>query len=503
MNRSKKFLYNTVTSAMYQIIVFIVGIILPRVMLVHYGSEINGLVSSITQMITYLSLVEAGISSATVYALYKPLSTEDYPAISRIVSAAKKFYYQSGALFVGLVVIMAGIYAVSVKVTDLPPLWIGVLVIILGASGYLDFFTLAKYRAILTADQRSYAISLASIVYLVTNTAIIAILARFDINIVLVRFVAIFSICLRSLILNIYVKRKYPLIDYKAEPNIDALNKRYSALYMQILGAVQKGSPVLLATIFTTLESVSVFSIFNMVFTGIGSLFDIFMSGLSAGFGEIIARKETKTLQKAYGDFEFVYYAMITTVYATAFVMLMPFISVYTSGVTDTDYNRVLLGVLFVVNGFLYNLKTPQGMLVISAGLYKETRVQTTIQCGLIVILGIILAPLMGLEGIMIALCISNLYRVIDLVMYIPKAVTKLPVSSTLSKIIFSIVSAAISVLISSRFNLKATGYVQWVLKAGAVFALSISVYIGVSLLFMRSSFSSAFKRIMSMIIHK
>ena len=152
MNRSKKFLYNTVTSAMYQIIVFIVGIILTRVMLVHYGSEINGLVSSITQMITYLSLVEAGISSATVYALYKPLSTEDYPAISRIVSAAKKFYYQSGALFVGLVVIMAGIYAVSVKVTDLPPLWIGVLVIILGASGYLDFFTLAKYRAILTAD---------------------------------------------------------------------------------------------------------------------------------------------------------------------------------------------------------------------------------------------------------------------------------------------------------------------------------------------------------------
>ena len=258
-----------------------------------------------------------------------------------------------------------------------------------------------------------------------------------------------------------------------------------------------------MATIFTTLESVSVFSIFNMVFTGIGSLFDIFMSGLSAGFGEIIARKETKTLQKAYGDFEFVYYAMITTVYATAFVMLMPFISVYTSGVTDTDYNRVLLGVLFVVNGFLYNLKTPQGMLVISAGLYKETRVQTTIQCGLIVILGIILAPLMGLEGIMIALCISNLYRVIDLVMYIPKAVTKLPVSSTLSKIIFSIVAAAISVLISSRFNLKATGYVQWVLKAGAVFALSISVYIGVSLLFMRSSFSSAFKRIMSMIIHK
>ena len=69
--------------------------------------------------------------------------------------------------------------------------------------------------------------------------------------------------------------------------------------------------------------------------------------------------------------------------------MIMPFIRIYTAGVTDINYNEPLVGFLFVLNGLLYNLKTPQGMLVISAGMYKETRIQTTIQGAIVVILGL------------------------------------------------------------------------------------------------------------------
>lgn len=47
------------------------------------------------------------------------------------------------------------------------------LVLVLGVNGSLEFFTLAKYRALLTADQRTYVISLASIVYTVLNTIIV------------------------------------------------------------------------------------------------------------------------------------------------------------------------------------------------------------------------------------------------------------------------------------------------------------------------------------------
>ena len=61
MGRTKAFFYNAVSTAALQAITMIVGFILPKVVLNVYGSEINGLVSSITQFISYFNLVEARI----------------------------------------------------------------------------------------------------------------------------------------------------------------------------------------------------------------------------------------------------------------------------------------------------------------------------------------------------------------------------------------------------------------------------------------------------------
>ena len=37
----------------------------------------------------------------------------------------------------------------------------------------------------------------------------------------------------------------------------------------------------------------------------------------------------------------------------------------YTSGVDDIQYTNLTLAILFVANGILYNLKTPQGLSLI------------------------------------------------------------------------------------------------------------------------------------------
>ena len=68
-------------------------------MLTVYGSEINGLVSSITQFILYLTLIEVGLSGATIYSLYKPIADNDTYSINRVITAAKNFYYRTGFLF--------------------------------------------------------------------------------------------------------------------------------------------------------------------------------------------------------------------------------------------------------------------------------------------------------------------------------------------------------------------------------------------------------------------
>ena len=504
MSRTKKFIYNTVTTALYQLILMIVGFITPKVFLSAYGSEINGLVTSINQFITYFNLVEAGLAGAAVYALYKPLAEQNYSKINAIVSAAKKFYLKAGYIFVGLILAMALIYPIFVKTGALSTFEIGLLVLVLGANGVIEFFTLSKYRVLLTAAQKTYVISLSSIIYVILNTIIIVVLANLGVNIVIVKAVAILAILLRSIILMTYVKKKYKYISYKEKPDYQSMDKRWSALFLQVLTAIQNGAPVVISTFFTNLKTVSVYSIYNMVMHGINGVLSIFTSGLSASFGDVIARKETATLQKSYREFEFAYYTLITVIYSVSMVMILPFVRIYTAGVTDTNYILPEIAFLIVLNGLLYNIKTPQGMLVISAGLYKETRLQTTIQALIIVILGIILAPIFGLSGILIASCVSNLYRDIDLIFYIPKYVTKIPAKETIKRVGIIILNMVIIVVpCIMLLQINASSYLQWAFYAIGVTIYAIIVVLTNAILFDRTQLKSVLKRIKMMIGEK
>jgi len=460
-------MYNSISTAIYQVIVMLIGFVTPRVMLSCYGSEINGLVSSINQFITYFNVVEAGLAGASIYALYKPLAEKDFDGVSKVVSASKKFYTQSGYIFTLLIGGLALVYPLFVEAEKLSSVLVAILIIVLGSKGFLEFFTLGKYRVILTADQRTYIVSIASSVYVILNMIIIVILSTLKANVVITYSVAILAIFARSLILMIYVKKKYPFINYKAEPNTAALDKRWDALFLQILQSVQTGAPVVIITVFLSLKQVSVFTIYNMVLTGINGVLSIFTSGLAASFGELIVRGEKKTLQRAYQEFEFIYYMLITVIYSIAMVMILPFISLYTHGISDTNYIEPMVAFLIVLNGLLYNLKTPQGMLIISAGHYKETRIQNLIQGAIIVILGSILTYIYGIAGVLIGMCVSNLYRDIDLMFYIPKHITKLPWSYTAKKMCGVIgIFSLISFITFSFINIKTNNYLEWVLLA-------------------------------------
>lgn len=486
MNRSKvasrtgKFLKNSASTFLYQIVLLLSGFITPRILLAFYGSEINGLVSSVAQFVSYISLVQAGLSAATVYSLYKPLANDDRDEISSIVTAAKKFYYKSGYIFLVLIIVLALAYPFFVNIpSGMKYSDIILLVFISGVSGAIDFFTLAKYQALLTADQKNYVISLSSAVYVIINTLIIVIFVSLKFDITAVKALALSAVFIRTAILIIYCKRKYPYIDYNAKPNYSALSKRWDALFQQVLGVVQNGAPVIILTVITgNLTLISIYTVYNMVVAGLNSVLGIFISGLSSSFGEVIAKNEQKTLQKAYGDFETAYYILICIVYSVAFVMILPFVKIYTSGINDADYVNSLIGFLFILNGFLYNIKTPQGMLVLSAGLYKETRYRSLTQALLIIIVGAPLTFRFGIIGILLGVLVSNAYRAIDLLLFTPKYITKLSPFSTLKKWFVMAFNIALVFLITSYYMPDIENYLSWILMACTVGFISALVNI-------------------------
>lgn len=211
----------------------------------------------------------------------------------------------------------------------------------------------------------------------------------------------------------------------------------------------------------------------------------------------MIARGEKEKLQKTYKEFEYTYYIIITIVYSVTAIMIMPFINIYTKGINDANYNQILLGMLFTINGLLFNLKTPQGMLVISAGLYKETRIQNLIQALIIVVGGVILAPSLGLAGILIASCLSNLYRDIDLAFFIPKHVTNLPPrKSIIRMIIVVLLSIILCIPFIICINIESDGYLMWMIQALIITTYATIIIVVINYLIDKEQFKIVLERI-------
>ena len=247
-SRTGKFVKNVVGSAVLQIITVVTGFISPRLMLTTFGSEINGITTSITQFISYITLVEAGLSNATIFALYKPLADRDNQERDAVVTASKIAYYRIGLLFSGLSVLLALVYPFIGHTEMLSYPELAVLVLVLCSNGATNFFLLAKYRTLLTADQCGYVVSIASGAQLIAHLILIWIGIKLGFGVVVVRTMGMLSLFLTTIILAIYTKRHYPGINYHAKPNMKALDKRWDSMLLQIMGVVFTGAPVVIMT---------------------------------------------------------------------------------------------------------------------------------------------------------------------------------------------------------------------------------------------------------------
>ena len=122
MNKSR-FVKNTLFGFGGQALLLILGIVVPRIMITSYGSDVNGLLTTISQIFTYMALLEAGIGQAARNALMEPLSKKDKKGISYIASVADR-YYKRFTIYYGICVLVVACICPSVLKTEVDKLTI-------------------------------------------------------------------------------------------------------------------------------------------------------------------------------------------------------------------------------------------------------------------------------------------------------------------------------------------------------------------------------------------
>ena len=254
-------------------------------------------------------------------------------------------------------------------------------------------------------------------------------------------------------------------------------------MILQLLGLAQTALPAILLTVFCDdLAIVSVYSIYNLVASSIIALLGVVTNGVAGTLGNIIARKKDE-LKSFYMSYEVLFLSVSSCVYACMMVMYLPFIKLYTSGITDYEYVYPLTALLFTLNGLFYNFKTPAGTLIGTAGVFKETKKGTIIQTIIAVVLCVALTPILGINGLLIGLIASNLYRTVELVIFMSRNVTHIPPWRSFKQIIVSFIAFIVSCVPFMFIKLEPENYLLWFMQAVLVFLCSVIITVIMNLI--------------------
>ena len=276
---------NVVFGLMNQLVTIIFGLILPRMFIVTYGSEVNGLLSSVNQIYVYVALLESGIGTASLQALYKTIAEHDKDETNRVLAATNKFYRKTGVYYFIAVVVISFLYPLIVK--SQIPFWTVVLVIFFnGMGGVVNYFFQGKFRILLRAEGKNYLLSnLSTTIYILTNVLKV-IFIQLGANIVVIQFSYFILSIIQMLFIMLYIKKHYRWINLNVQPNEKAIASKNSVMIHQIASLVFGNTDVLILTVLSGLKTVSVYSLYNSFFNMLKSVLYSFLTGIQFALGQ-------------------------------------------------------------------------------------------------------------------------------------------------------------------------------------------------------------------------
>lgn len=497
--RSKRALINFIFSLLYEAVAFACGMILPRLILGAFGSDYNGITNSITQFLSAVTLLRAGIGGVTKAALYKPLADGDTVQVSRVIKATEKFLHKVALIFLVALVVFACIYPIFVN-KEFDWFFSFSLVLILGISTFAQYQFGLTYLLLLLAAQKNGVFSLIQIITTILNTIVAAVLIYCGAGIHIVKLGSAIVFAINPIAINLYAKHKFHIIK-NVEPDNDAISQRWDAFAHQVAFFVNTNTDMMVLTWFATMKDVSIYSVYYLVINGITIVVKNSIQSVVGAFGDMIAKKEDRLLHDNFDAFETMTASVSTILFGTTLIMIVPFISIYTKGVTDANYIQPLFALLITIAGFFNCIRIPYQNLVEAAGHFKQTKVGAYFEAVMNVTISIICVFKFGLIGVAIGTVFATLFRTIQFSVYMCKHIVKRSWIKVAKSIGCSGIIILIAVIVHNVLPCVVySSYLDWVLISLRTVAIIGVLVVLNDIVFFRSASLTILNRVKGML---
>lgn len=473
---------NSLCSLISLMLTFISGFILPHLIIRFYGSEVNGLVSSINQFLQIFSFLEMGMASVVVSSLYKPIAKEDAGLFNRVVSSASKFYQYLGCLLLVYVFVLSVVYP-SVIGKQFSNWYIITLILAMSVNMFAQYYFGVVDFCILESTQRAYVYHAAQSLSIILNIICSCILIFGGFSIQTVKILSAFFCILRPFFVRIYINKNYS-VNRKEKYTKEPINQKWNGIAQHISFIVLQSSDTVILSLFSTLSNVSVYAVYNLVVAGLGQLMSALFSGVKPVLGNSYANGEYKRVQKMFERLEWFMHNTMVLIYGCTLNLILPFVLTYTYGVTDMNYEQPIFALLITLANFVYSLRLPYVMLIHAAGRYKETQNSFIFAAFCNIIISVILVNRYGLTGVAVGTVISMLYQTLYLLYYCGRHIWNNNINKSVKLVLQDVLLMLLIYYCTLRIHIGHYAYSGWLKQAALVFAVSLGIVVCINMMF-------------------
>ena len=218
-------------------------------------------------------------------------------------------------------------------------------------------------------------------------------------------------------------------------------------------------------------------------------------TGLEAMWGNMLANREQERLTASFSFTEWIVHNGISFVFVLTGILIVPFIQIYTQGISDANYILPIFGVILTSAFGMQCLRLPYFLIIKAAGHYKQTQTASIIEMLINVVFSVALVKRFGLNGVAVGTLAAMLYHTCYFAWYLRTRILNRPIRFFCKYLAIDAAYALVCACLTRGFALRELSYLAWVvlaLKAGAV---CLAVLIAVNCVFYRSTIRKFMQR--------
>jgi hypothetical protein len=415
MNNKK----NYVSAIVLQMVAILQGLILPRLMINTFGSEVYGLISSITQFLSFITLLEGGLGAVVLAELYGPLAAGDDESVRKILRACQDFFNKLALCFILYTAVLSVAYPLlSGKSFSFG--YVCSLIWILSASTIAQYLFSITNRLFLQANQSIFLVNLISAAVIVFNLIIAVVMIHVFPEIHLMKLISSLIFLSQPIAYNKLVDKKYRIkFGKKCKTPLHILKNRWSGFAQNFAHFVNMNTDIVLITIFVGLKEVSVYSVYLLAINALRNLVTNVANSYQGALGKYNAEHNIEKLKKKFNEFEKIFLIIGVALFSTCLLLINPFVKIYTKNINDANYYQPFFAMIIVLANMVYCVREPYRSLIYAAGKFSETNTGSILEAVINLVISLALLPRLGLVGVAIGTLCAMMYRLVYFILFL------------------------------------------------------------------------------------